>query len=69
MRKNGHMLPTRQKWISIAVAHQLFQDRDCDEGLHALAPICYFSTAEVIPLNDTTFWLVLYIMEALEKKR
>ena len=61
--KNGHMqmLYTRQKWISIAEAHQFFQDQDCDERLHALAPICYFSTAEVIPLNDTTFWLVLYI--------
>ena len=59
--KNGHMLHTRQKWISIAEAHQFFQDQDCDERLHALAPICYFSTAEVIPLNDTTFWLVLYI--------
>ena len=66
--KNGHMLHTRQKWISIAEAHQFFQDQDCDERLHALAPICYFSTAEVIPLNDTTFWLVLCIMEALEKK-
>ena len=59
--KNGHMLHTRQKWISIAEADQLFQDQDCDERLHALAPICYFSTAEVIPLNDTTFLLVLYI--------
>ena len=58
--KNGHMLHTRQKWIRIAEADQ-DQDQDCDERLHALAPICYFSTAEVIPLNDTTFWLVLYI--------